>query len=222
MQAPIAFSCRVSYTRKKANEKRDHDTPEEEFRCMMNHWCCTEKHTTKWHFFLVNQTKDYADLISGEPAQFNWGRGPTKLSNHFRIYRDDPRIDVWYDEGLDRDTLYQLLVMDAMDPKRLQNVTYKDDGPKIEFDEKEKLSCPVCYEESEQLIFARCCQLPIFCQECGKNYNRCTICHKELITKMLLMKPAYDIIPWLKEEVITSKKIDQKDNFIDKNEDQIA
>ena len=92
MRAPVVFSCQLTYKRKKPIERRKHETDEEKFRCMLNYGCCTEKHTTKWNFFLVNQTKDYADLISEEPAQFNWGRGPTKLSNHYRIYKDDPYL----------------------------------------------------------------------------------------------------------------------------------
>ena len=108
-------------------------------------------------------------------------------------------IHIWCDKEADRDAIFQLLVMDAMDPKRLQNVTYKDDGPRIEFKQNEILTCHVCYEEKDQLIFARCCQIPIFCQDCGKNYDKCTICHKDLITKRILLKPAHSVISWLNQ-----------------------
>lgn len=199
MKIPIAFPCDVTYIRKKTS--CHHDTDIERSHCQMSPNWCTEEHTVRWYFFLANQTAEYADLISPDPAQFNWGSGPTRPSHHFRIYRNDPRIDVWYNEGLDRDTAYQLLVMDGMDPKRLHNSHHNI--PKISFNpdevKKKTLECPVCYEDVPSLIFARCCQMPVFCKTCGQNYDKCTLCHKELVTKHMLLKSPSEVINWLKE-----------------------
>lgn len=122
-------------------------------------------------FMILNKTKNRYDLISLQPLQLNWSRGPTKPQRFFCVLKNGQI-------GIDCEITFKnriQLIVNGIHPYYFGC----NDVKKIDWNQDHEHECFICLDQDVNSIIEPC-HHPVVCLNCSKNLTHCPQCQKQI------------------------------------------